>query len=99
MKFSITLDRARNGAWTVECPALPGGIGHGRTRSEALRKARESVALCLAALEQIPARTTRKPKHTFSSENLIGSFATGLPTGDNATIRRLARQRLREKNR
>ena len=99
MKFSITLDRAQNGAWTVECPALPGGVSHGRTKSEALRKARESVALCLAALEQIPARTTRAPKRTFSSENLIGSVATGLPTGDNATIRRLARQRLREKKR
>lgn len=36
----------------------------------------------------------QKPRgHRFSSEDLIGSLRTGLKTGDNATVRRLARRR------
>ena len=37
--------------------------------------------------------------HRFPSEDLIGSMRTGIKSGDNATIRRLARRRLHEKNR
>jgi hypothetical protein len=37
--------------------------------------------------------------HQFASEDLIGSMRTGLKTGNNAAIRRLARMRLHEKNR
>jgi hypothetical protein len=37
--------------------------------------------------------------HRFASEDLIGSMRTGLKTGDNATVRRVVRQRLHEKNR
>lgn len=42
---------------------------------------------------------TEKPprKRRFASEDLIGSVETGLRSGDNATIRRLARRRLHEK--
>jgi len=42
----------------------------------------------------------KKPRdHRFASEHLIGSMRTGLQTGDNATIRRIARRILDEKNR
>ncbi len=37
-------------------------------------------------------------KHRFASEDLIGSLRTGLKSGDNATVRRLARARLHEKH-
>ena len=43
---------------------------------------------------------TRKPRrHKFASHDLIGAFSTGIKSGDNATIRKIIRQRLNEKNR
>ena len=42
----------------------------------------------------------KKPRGLqFASEDLIGSMRTGLKAGDNATVRRLARRSLDEKNR
>ncbi len=42
----------------------------------------------------------KKPQRKrFASNDLIGSMRTGLPSGDNATVRRVIRQRLHEKNR
>jgi hypothetical protein len=38
-------------------------------------------------------------RRRFASEDLLGSIKTGIKSGDNATVRRLARQRLHEKNR
>jgi hypothetical protein len=38
-------------------------------------------------------------RRRFASEDLIGSMRTGVKSGDNATVLRLARERLHEKNR
>jgi hypothetical protein len=38
-----------------------------------------------------------KRARRFASEDLIGAFHTGQGTADNALVRRLARQRLRER--
>jgi hypothetical protein len=45
--------------------------------------------------------TRKKPerRHKFASSNLIGCVRTGIKSGDNATIRRVIRQRMNEKNR
>jgi len=47
MKFIITLDRDEDGAWVVECPAIPGCVSQGQSRDEALQNIREAIALCL----------------------------------------------------
>lgn len=47
MHFQVTLDRDENGAWVVECPAIPGCVSQGETRAEALRNIQEAIALCL----------------------------------------------------
>lgn len=47
MKFIVTLDRDEDGAWVVECPAIPGCVSQGKTREEALKNAREAIAACL----------------------------------------------------
>lgn len=39
-----------------------------------------------------------KSRRRFSSEDLIGSVSTGIPAGDNKTLRHLINKRLREKN-
>jgi len=36
-------------------------------------------------------------RHKFASEDLLGAFDTGQGTADNATVRRLARLRLRQR--
>ena len=99
MKLSVTIDRDEDGAWVVASPALPGFVSVGSTKAAAVKNIQASLSQCLTVMERAPVRSARARKHRFASEVLIGSLATGLKTGDNATVRRLARQRLREKNR
>ena len=47
MKFNVTIDRDEDGAWVVECPAIPGCVSQGRTKDEALANIREAIQLCL----------------------------------------------------
>ena len=47
MKFPTVIDRDEDGAWVVECPAIPGCISQGRTREEAMANIKEAIALCL----------------------------------------------------
>lgn len=47
MRFTITIDRDEDGAWVVECPAIPGCVSQGQTRDEALKNIREAITLCL----------------------------------------------------
>lgn len=47
MIFSVTVDRDEDGAWIVECPAIPGCVSQGATKEEALENIKESIALCL----------------------------------------------------
>lgn len=47
MKFNVTLDRDEDGAWVVECPAIPGCASQGSTKDEALANIKEAIALCL----------------------------------------------------
>jgi hypothetical protein len=53
----------------------------------------------LSLVRQDLAEDQAPRRHRFASEDLIGSIRTGLEIGDNATIRKIARQRLHEKNR
>ncbi|WP_202816416.1 type II toxin-antitoxin system HicB family antitoxin [Immundisolibacter cernigliae] len=47
MKFNVTIDRGEDGVWIAECPAIPGCIGQGETKDEAIRNIAEAIALCL----------------------------------------------------
>jgi predicted RNase H-like HicB family nuclease len=49
MKFTITLDRDEDGVWIAECPAIPGCISQGQTRTEALANVEEAITACLEA--------------------------------------------------
>ena len=56
MRFNVTVDRDEDGVWIVECPAIPGCVSQGKTKSEALANIKEAIALCLEvrAKEGIP---------------------------------------------
>lgn len=47
MRFNVTVDRDEDGAWVVECPAIPGCISQGDTREQALENIRDAISLCL----------------------------------------------------
>lgn len=47
MRFNVTIDRDEDGIWIVECPAIPGCVSQGKTRSEALDNIKEAIVLCL----------------------------------------------------
>jgi predicted RNase H-like HicB family nuclease len=47
MKFTVTIDRDETGVWVAECPAIPGCVSQGKTKSEALKNVREAIELCL----------------------------------------------------
>ena len=47
MKFNVMIDRDEDGVWIVECPSIPGCVGQGNTRDEALDNIREAIHLCL----------------------------------------------------
>jgi predicted RNase H-like HicB family nuclease len=47
MKLSVTIDRDEDGMWIAECPAIPGCVSQGKTKSDALKNIKEAIALCL----------------------------------------------------
>lgn len=47
MKFVVTVDRDEDGAYVVECPAIPGCISQGGTEEEALGNIRDAIRQCL----------------------------------------------------
>ncbi len=47
LKFNVTLDRDEDGAWVVECPAIPGCVSQGQTRAEAIENIQDAIRLCL----------------------------------------------------
>ena len=47
MLFNVTIDRDEDGAWVVECPAIPGCVSQGMSKSEALDNIKDAIRLCL----------------------------------------------------
>ena len=63
-EYSVVLDPDEKGrGYTVLVPALPGCITQGRSREEALRRAREAISAYIASLEADgePIPEERKP--------------------------------------
>ena len=49
MKLTVTIHQDEDGAWTVQCPSIPGCVSQGHTKDEALANIREAIALRLEA--------------------------------------------------
>lgn len=64
MKFNVTINRDEDGAWVVECPAIPGRVSQGMTKDEALQNAAEAIRLCLEV------RAERGPPSTIESRQI-----------------------------
>jgi len=67
--------------------------------ARAARMGQDRTQYILSLVERDLAAGKSPRKRRFASEDLIGSLRTGLKSGDNSTVRRLARERLCEKHR
>jgi len=47
MNFNVTLERDEDGIWIVECSSIPGRVGQGQTRQQALENIKDAIAVCL----------------------------------------------------
>ncbi len=47
MKFQVTIARDEDGVWIIECPAIPGCITQGNSKTEAIKNIQEAITLCL----------------------------------------------------
>jgi predicted RNase H-like HicB family nuclease len=47
MKFTVMLEKAPEGGYTVQCVELPAAISQGQTKKEALKNIKEAIQLVL----------------------------------------------------
>ena len=52
MKYRVHIAQDEDGAFVVECPALPGCVSQGKTREEALQNIQEAVHGYLESLQK-----------------------------------------------
>ncbi len=52
MKFRIIIKEDEDGMFVAECPALPGCISQGKTRSEAIKNIKDAAAGYLESLKK-----------------------------------------------
>jgi predicted RNase H-like HicB family nuclease len=52
MLFHITLERAEDGWFVAECPALPGCVSQGKDEKEAIENIKEAITAWLWAEDQ-----------------------------------------------
>ncbi len=64
MKYTVVLQREKDGGYVVSVPALPGCVSQGDTREQALKNIEEAIQVYLedvkAAGEPIPAEDGRE---------------------------------------
>jgi predicted RNase H-like HicB family nuclease len=52
MKYRIIIEEDEDGAFVVECPALPGCISQGKTRKEAIQNIQDAIRGYLESLKK-----------------------------------------------
>lgn len=67
--------------------------------ARATKLGQDRTKYILSLVERDLSGEKSSPKHRFASEDIVGSMRTGIQSGDNATVRRIVRRRLHEKNR
>ena len=69
-KFRVAAHRDEDDVWVVECPAIPGCVSQGPTKSQAFHNIKEAIALCLEVREEQgppPSSETRQKRSTSRS--------------------------------
>jgi len=50
MRYRITIEQDKDGVYVAECPALPGCVSQGNTRTEALENIKDAIRGYLESL-------------------------------------------------
>jgi hypothetical protein len=77
--------------------ARPSLISAINARAEQLGQNRSRYIVKLVERDLAEAKAQKPRKHKFVSYDLIGAYNTGIKSGDNATIRKTVRQRLKSR--
>lgn len=60
MKYTILLEKQKEGGYTAQCLEIPGAISQGETKEEALKNVKEALALVLEVLKEEAIRMSKK---------------------------------------
>lgn len=60
MKFSVVIERDKEGGYVVSCPAIKGCHSQGDTLEEALRNIKEAITGCLKTLNERAKKVARR---------------------------------------
>ncbi len=60
MKFSVLIEKDKEGGYVVSCPAIKGCHSQGETVEAALRNIREAITGCLKTLNERTKRAARR---------------------------------------
>ena len=52
MRYRVVIEQDEDGAFVVECPALPGCISQGKSRQEAITNIKDAIAGYLESLKK-----------------------------------------------
>lgn len=52
LTYTVVIEPAQEGGFTISCPTLPGCVSEGETREEALDMIRDAIECYLASLEK-----------------------------------------------
>lgn len=70
MLFHVTMEKAEDGWFVTECPALPGCVSQGTTENEALANIKEAIVAWLWAEDQ---KALEQIRHS-GAESIVVSF-------------------------
>lgn len=68
--YPVLLTKGEDGYYIVQCPTLPGCVTQGRTLDEALKNAREVIALCLESEGRDVAKAASPVEMSFHTVNV-----------------------------
>lgn len=69
MKYTIILEKQKEGGYTAQCLEVPGAISEGETKEEALKNVKEALALVLEVLKEDAIKMSKKVEEVTVAVN------------------------------
>lgn len=69
MKYTILLEKQKEGGYTAQCLEVPGAISQGETKEETLKNVKEALALVLEVLKKEAIKMSKKVEEVTIAVN------------------------------
>ncbi len=69
MKYTILLEKQKEGGYTAQCLEVPGAISQGETKEETLKNVKEALALVLEVLKEEAIKMSKKVEEVTIAVN------------------------------